>query len=613
MTGPAPPSLLSDLTMAAPAQAPCGLLLLSLVTAGTLGLLPEVHGAEEAGAPTVSAAAGDARRPLGDVLARADASADAGWESEAFSEAASAQLKKVIEFLADGEAAHVREVSLPKIRSSDLRPPLPVRIPSAGFEILRAADSPPRQRSSSLEEALTPLREALSAEGGSLQGKCKIIGVTAGRSATDTTVLVEAHRGRLQINAQWQVSWQAEKEPLITAIALQQHEEVRAARESPFIDRTAALFGRNESWHRQLVHGAPHWHAQLDVAFGIHQGNQGIAITDVNGDGLDDIHLCQPDGLPNLLFIQQPDGTLLDQSARSGLDFLDVSRSALFVDLDNDGDADFLLAHRFSVSLLENDGSGKFTLRHTFDTDARVSGLSAADYDNDGLLDFHVCGYSPMSQTSPEDVFANPVPYHDARNGAFNYLFRNEGGLRFRDVTAETGMNENNTRFSFAAAWEDFDNDGDQDLYVANDFGRNNLYRNELVPSGQARFRDVAAELGVEDIGAGMSADWGDVDNDGFADLYVGNMWSSAGHRITSQGRFKPEADAGTREQLQRHARGNSLFLNRSPSFRDVSLPAGVNMGRWAWGSLIGDLNNDGWQDIYVANGFMTAPDPDDL
>ena len=112
-----------------------------------------------------------------------------------------------------------------------------------------------------------------------------------------------------------------------------------------------------------------------------------------------------------------------------------------------------------------------------------------------------------------------PVPYHDARNGEPNALYVNGGDFAFRDAAAELGLDHNNDRFSFAAAWEDFDNDGDQDLYVANDFGRNNLYRND-----GGRLRDVASELGAEDISAGMGVTWGDADGDGWMDLYVTNM-----------------------------------------------------------------------------------------
>ena len=114
-----------------------------------------------------------------------------------------------------------------------------------------------------------------------------------------------------------------------------------------------------------------------------------------------------------------------------------------------------------------------------------------------------------------------------------------------------------------------------------------------------------------------MSASWGDVNNDGRMDLYVGNMFSSAGHRIASQAQFMPDVDSRTKAEFQRHARGNSLFLNQGTrdeaDFDDVTLTAHVNLGRWAWGSMFVDLNGDGWEDIFVANGFITTEQSGDL
>jgi hypothetical protein len=175
------------------------------------------------------------------------------------------------------------------------------------------------------------------------------------------------------------------------------------------------------------------------------------------------------------------------------------------------------------------------------------------------------------------------------------------------------GLEQNNRRFTLACAWDDFDNDGDQDLYVANDYGRNSLYRNDA-----GIFRDVAQELGVEDISAGMSSAWGDFNRDGWMDIYVSNMWSSAGNRIAYQRRFLAGGtDDQTRAHYQRHARGNTLFQNLGSksafAFHDVSLPAHVTRGRWAWSSNFFDINNDGWQDLYVANGFITQESRDDL
>jgi Tfp pilus assembly protein PilF/peroxiredoxin len=169
------------------------------------------------------------------------------------------------------------------------------------------------------------------------------------------------------------------------------------------------------------------------------------------------------------------------------------------------------------------------------------------------------------------------------------------------------GLNQNNDRFSFAAAWADYDEDGWPDLLVANDFGRKNLYHNEGMVNGQVRFRDVAAGAGVEDYGAGMSATFLDYDNDGHLDIYVGNMWTAAGQRVTAEPGFMPDAPPEIRDIYRRHARGNSLFRNRgNGTFEDVTLTARAEFGRWAWSSDALDFDNDGWEDLYIVNGMFT-------
>ena len=236
--------------------------------------------------------------------------------------------------------------------------------------------------------------------------------------------------------------------------------------------------------------------------------------------------------------------------------------------------------------------------------------ITAADFDLDGDLDIYACGYNPSADRVRSGTLGEPLPYHDAQNGGRNMLLRNEGGWQFNDVTETVGLSHNNNRFSFAAAWEDYDDDGDPDLYVANDYGRNNPYQNT-----NGRFVDVAAELGIEDMSAGMSASWGDFNRDGRLDIYISNMFSAAGNRITFQRQFKPGAPKTMLAQYQRHARGNSLFQADldGGGFSDVSVEQGVTMGRWAWGSRFVDLNNDGWEDLVVANGFISTEDTGDL
>ena len=144
-----------------------------------------------------------------------------------------------------------------------------------------------------------------------------------------------------------------------------------------------------------------------------------------------------------------------------------------------------------------------------------------ADYDRDGWLDIYFCLYLYYQGT---DQYKYPSPYYDAENGPPNFMMRNQRDGTFRDVTAETGLDKNNTRYSFCCGWSDYNRDGWPDLYVVNDFGRKNLYRN----NGDGTFTDVAPQAGVEDVGAGMGVCWLDYDNDGAEDLYVANMWTAA-------------------------------------------------------------------------------------
>ncbi len=381
-----------------------------------------------------------------------------------------------------------------------------------------------------------------------------------------------------------------------------------------FAEITDQVFGEIDSFREQLSLGIDHWRDSLDAALGVSiYGHQGISLGDFDGDGLEDIYIGQPGGLPNRLYRNNGDGTFLDATHRAGLDVLDDTSMTLLSDIDNDGDQDLILIGATPM-LYRNGGDGRFTLDSDAGLDvpedkaAMFTGAALADYDLDGDVDLFVCAYDFWQAGAEYDA---PTPYYDAVNGPANLLFRNEGQGTFAEVSEVAGLEDTNDRFSFAAAWGDYDNDGDPDLYVANDFGRNNLYRND----GDGTFSDVAEALGVEDLGAGMSAAWGDYDNDGDLDLYTANMWSSAGLRITTSSQFDTVApDELERGRFQRQAQGNSLFRNDgSRGFSDVSEEAGVRTGRWAWASDFVDLDADGLLDLFVQNGYVTGEQTDDL
>ncbi len=280
----------------------------------------------------------------------------------------------------------------------------------------------------------------------------------------------------------------------------------------------------------------------------------------------------------------------------------------MFLDLDNDGDQDLAIATTGGLLIMENDGAAHFTLRTRLGTQRTdVQALTSCDYDNDGDLDLYLCVYRPSHGRSRGDFI-----FHNATTGGPNVLFRNDtfaDQWDFYDATFESGLDDGATRYSLAAAWEDYDQDGDQDLYVANDYGRNYLYENQ-----GGHFRDVTAMAGLSDTGFGMSASWGDYNRDGRSDLYIGNMFSSAGSRITRQEAFQQYASPQQRAVYQRMAKGNTLFAQQADgTFQEISGQADVEMGRWAWSSVFADLNNDGWEDFVVANGYITSDDTGDL
>jgi tetratricopeptide (TPR) repeat protein len=380
-----------------------------------------------------------------------------------------------------------------------------------------------------------------------------------------------------------------------------------------FRDVTGHVFGAVNSFREQLVPGNPYWRARLDSACGIDvYGSQGIAVGDIDNDGADEIYVCQPGGLPNRLYRIRAGGTAEDITEHSGLGVLDETACALFADFRNSGHQDAVVLRSSGPLLFLNRGDGTFVEQRDafqFQTPPQgaFTGMAAADFDRDGRLDLYLCCYIYFQS---EDQYQYPAPYQEARNGPPNYLFRNRAtgtALRFEDVTAATGMNENNDRFSFAPAWCDFDGDGWPDLYVANDFGRGNLYRNR-----NGRFRDEAAAAGLNGTGPGMSAAWFDYDGDGLPDLYVSDMWTAPGQRIVHDPAFQPAArDA---EAFRRHTRGNSLYRNKGDgTFEETGAREQVEMGRWAWSSGGFDWDLDGVPEILIATGMVTNPSGTDL
>jgi Flp pilus assembly protein TadD/peroxiredoxin len=412
----------------------------------------------------------------------------------------------------------------------------------------------------------------------------------------------------------WRTEWSRDESAAWKAHRWEATEETLSATGGPvFLDVTQQVLGRTESYARQMLRGSDYWRTVLDGACGIDvYGNNGVAVGDFDNDGFDDLYVCQPSGLPNRLYRNRGDGTLEDVTEKAGVGVLDGTACALFADFENKGRQDLLVVCGSGPLLFVNQGDGTFSIkRDAFQFKSPPQGTfthaALADYDGDGRLDIYFCLYSYYLGL---DQYHYPIPYFDARNGPPNFLLHNEGNGTFVDRTEAAGLNAENDRYSFACAWGHTEAGGLPDLYVANDFGRANLYRNH----GDGTFKAVSSEAHVEDAGAGMSACWCDSDDDGKQDIYAANMWSAAGQRVSSQKRFQEKAPDEIRALYRRHAGGNSLYRNRgNEKFENVGQQAGVEMGRWSWCSDFWDFDHDGYPDLYVANGYISAPQGNDL
>lgn len=541
---------------------------------------------------------------LSDELKRSDAGAD-GWPTELLNKSGGALLKKLVGAMGTPDVGDLAEQYVAdRFSCTPLRPSTLRQVYSQdGLNVATGDTSGPRLSGrEGLSQALAALAKPFDRREFAFQLKIDRVRILSDTQAETSVIYLAmgtAPGGVVQQNARWDVLWDVSRgveDPRVLGITVADFEELTAPRTS-FSDCTTSVFADRASFD-QIMRGVDYWWGRTDIATGFSlYGDYGLSIVDVNNDGREDIYICQPAGIPNLLLLQQADGTLRDVSRESNVDLLNDTANSLIADFDNDGAQDMLIATTTHVAVMRGDGRGGFG--YVGAIGLQVISLSCADYDNDGLLDFYACRYGGGRGGNQHGAL------YDSGGGEPNSLWRNKGGLLFEDVTQAVGMDQNNDRFTLAAVWEDYDNDGDQDIYVVNDFGRNNLYRND-----GGHFVDVAAEAGVEDKAAGMGASWADYNHDGRMDLYVSNMFSSAGGRITYQRKFAVDDPSG----FHHFARGNTLFENvGGGKFRDVSVDAGVTMGRWAWGAQFVDLNNDGWDDIVVPNGFVTNHDSKDL
>ncbi|MGO4885551.1 MAG: CRTAC1 family protein [Bryobacteraceae bacterium] len=320
-----------------------------------------------------------------------------------------------------------------------------------------------------------------------------------------------------------------------------------------------------------------------------------VSIVDFDRDGWPDIYVTNSGvGSHNALYRNLGDGTFRDVAAEVGLADVNqpgtgVSTGAVWGDYDNDGYEDVLIYKWGKPELFHNDGGKHFTrVTEQAGLPKWVNANSAVwfDYDRDGKLDLFLGGYYPedVDLWHLKDTKMMPDSFEYARNGGRKYLFHNLGGGRFEEVSERMGIHSR--RWALAAVAADLRGTGYPDLFVANDYGVSEVYFNE----GGKRFREAGKQTG---IGAapksGMNAAVGDVLNQGRFGVYVSNI-----------------SEEGVLVQ------GNNLWMPRAGTsganiqYDNMATAMGVDLGGWSFGAQFGDLNNDGFLDLYAVNGNVS-------
>jgi len=316
-----------------------------------------------------------------------------------------------------------------------------------------------------------------------------------------------------------------------------------------------------------------------------------VSVCDADGNGTPDLYVTSSaDGAPNGLFINRGDGSFEEVAQRAGLADLNKSgdlacMGSVWADYDNDGDQDVFVYGWGDCKLFRNDGGMQFsdvTAQAGFAGRMNSNAANWFDYDLDGSLDLFVAGYfaeqHDLRALKTTRVMQDSFEF--SHNGGRNRLFRSRGDETFEEVSDEVGFES--TRWTYASVAADFDRDGWPDLYIANDYGPEELYLNKE----GTRF-ELAQNIGLEgESKSGMCVALGDVLNLGKLSVFVTN--------ISEQGFL---------------FQGNNLrlsMLDEEGGMMQLAEGPVADCG-WAWGAQFGDLDNDGLQDLVVANGFISA------
>jgi hypothetical protein len=347
----------------------------------------------------------------------------------------------------------------------------------------------------------------------------------------------------------------------------------------------------------RFTHKAPTFDARLaHIMPQVAAMGAAVAVADFDRDGWQDFYVTNSgENSLNALYRNNGDGTFSDRAAELGVadvnrDGTGVSMGATWGDYNNDGFEDLFLYKYGRPELFRNDGGTRFTrVSDQAGLPAWVNAGTAIwwDYDRDGHLDLFLGGYwrEDIDLWKLETTRIMPESFEYAENGGRNYVFRNRGDGTFEEAAQALGLTSR--RWTLAAAAADLFGTGYPDLFVSNDYGLSELYRNE----GGKRFVEVGRETGVgRTPKSGMNASFGDIFNDGRLSIYKTNI-SEPGVLVQANDLWVPRTRAAT----------------GALEYENLATVMGVDLGGWSWGAQFGDLNNDGTLDLYLVNGYVSA------
>ncbi|WP_149496561.1 CRTAC1 family protein [Roseiconus lacunae] len=344
----------------------------------------------------------------------------------------------------------------------------------------------------------------------------------------------------------------------------------------------------------RFIHQPPNIDAKLDhIAPQIAAMGASVAVVDFDRDGWQDFYLTNSGAdSKNHLYHNQRDGTFIEVAQKVGLADLNhavdgACMGSVWADVDNDGFDDVLIYKWGRPELLRNVAGKSFEVIENPGDLPQWANLGSAtwfDYDRDGLVDLFLAGYWPddVRLGDLDHTKIMPESFEYADNGGRKWMLRNTGNFQFEDVTESLGITS--TRWTLAVAAADFDQDGYADLFLANDYGVSELYMNDR----GKRFREVGKESGVGySPKSGMNAAVGDVLNQGRLSIYESNI-SEEGVLLQGNNLWYPSDDGSLR-------------------FENLASVMGIEQGGWSFGAQFGDLNNDGFTDLYVTNGYVSG------